>query len=151
MKLADCLQPDMVFTHVMVKSKKKAFEIIGEKFASKITKLSVASIFEVLVARERLGSTGLGYGVAIPHARMAKIVEPICLVMTLAQPIDYDAPDNLPVDILLALLVPINSEQEHLDLLADIASLFSQRQICDNVRHAKDDATLYKTLVNLHA
>ena len=103
------------------------------------------AIFDQLIAREKLGSTGLGKGIAIPHCRAANCQEPLGTLVTLEDPVDFDAPDDRPVDLLFVLLVPEAAHQEHLDILANIARLFSQPDYCERLRAAKSDAALYST------
>ena len=113
MRLLDCLQQDLVINNLSAQSKKKAFEIISEKIAEELPQNTQKSIFEALINRERLGVTGLGHGIAIPHCRLDNLSEPIALLAKLEKPIDYDTPDNVPVDIIVALFIPEASTQEH--------------------------------------
>jgi PTS system nitrogen regulatory IIA component len=96
-----------------------------------------------LIAREKLGSTGLGEGIAIPHCRIENCSQPTGILLTLAEPIDFDSPDNQPVDLVFALLVPAEAHQQHLDTLAGLARLFSQPDFCDSLRNAQDRAELF--------
>jgi PTS system nitrogen regulatory IIA component len=100
-------------------------------------------VFAQLIAREKLGSTGLGQGIAIPHCRMDACPEPIGTLVTLEKAIDFDAPDDKPVDLLFALLVPGEAHQQHLDILANVARLFSQGNFCQQLRAAKDNEELF--------
>ena len=101
---------------------------------------------EALAARERLGSTGLGHGVAIPHGRSAKIGEARAAFVRLAEPIDFGADDGMPVDLVAALLVPAHFTDQHLKLLAELAELFSDRSLTAALRAAPDAAALLKEL-----
>ena len=105
--------------------------------------LSQEEVFSQLIAREKLGSTGLGNGIAIPHCRVGNCTQPIGTLVTLAEPIDFDAPDDAPVDLLFVLLVPEEAHQQHLDILAGIARLFSQEAFCARLRAAGDSAELF--------
>jgi PTS system nitrogen regulatory IIA component len=96
-----------------------------------------------LIAREKLGSTGLGRGIAIPHCRVSDCTQPLGALLTLEEPIPFDAPDDQPVDLLFVLLVPEEAHQQHLDILANIARLFSQPDFCERLRTAGDSRTLY--------
>jgi len=151
MRLIDCLQPETVVNSLSAQSKKKALELMSEFASAKLSHLKKKDIFEALIARERLGTTALGHGIAIPHCRIPEVTDPVAIFAKLEKPIDYDAPDEIPIDILITLLIPEESTQEHLQLLADIAKIFSQKNNLEHVRKAKDDQSLYNTLVNLHA
>ncbi|MBA8885064.1 PTS sugar transporter subunit IIA [Dokdonella fugitiva] len=101
---------------------------------------------EALAARERLGSTGLGHGVAIPHGRSAKIDEARAAFVRLATPVDFSADDGRAVDLVAALLVPAHFTDQHLKLLAELAELFSDEAITAELRAAPDAATLREVL-----
>ena len=98
-----------------------------------------------MIAREKLGSTGLGAGIAIPHCRIGNCTHALGTLVTLDEAIDFDAPDGKPVDILFVLLVPDEAQQQHLDILASIAELFSQHAFCASVRQADKPSLLYET------
>ena len=123
-RLASILPPAQVLVSVDVTSKKRAFEEAGLLFESQHG-LSRALITDSLFARERLGSTGLGHGVAIPHGRIKGLKSPMAAVFQLAQPIGFDAPDEQPVSLLIFLLVPEAATQKHLEILSEIAELLS--------------------------
>jgi mannitol/fructose-specific phosphotransferase system IIA component (Ntr-type) len=101
-------------------------------------------IFDSLLNRERLGSTGLGTGVAIPHGRMTGIDAPVGAIITLKNGVDYDAVDHQPVDLLFALVVPEASTDEHLQILATLARMFSDRKLCENLRASQDAEQLLR-------
>ena len=151
MRLQDCLQPDLVFSNITAQSKKKALELISEQIDKKIPQLTKKEIFEALINRERLGSTGLGHGIAIPHCRIPGLQAPIALFAKLTKPIDYDAADGQSVDLIVALFVPEESTEEHLQLLAEVANIFSQRNNVDTIRKTHDGNILYNLLVSAHA
>ena len=110
-----------------ITSKKRAFEEAGLLFED-LYGLARASIADSLFARERLGSTGLGHAVAIPHGRLKGLKNPLLAVFLLAEPIGFDAPDELPVKLMFFLLVPEASTQRHLEILANIAGLLQQKE-----------------------
>lgn len=122
MNLAALLNPSHLLLGLDVSSKKRLFEEVGFLF-ERTTKLNRSIVTDSLFARERLGSTALGYGVAIPHGRIKGLKEPQVAVLQLKAPIGFDAADGLPVDLLFVLLVPENATQKHLDLLAQIAEI----------------------------
>lgn len=104
--------------------------------------LSECEIFNGLIARERLGSTGLGHGVAIPHGRFADLDQTIAILVHFAEPVDYDAADGEPVDLAVALMVPEESTEEHLQLLAGLAEMFSDDGMRSSLRRAPDSAEM---------
>ena len=126
-QLSRILPPAQVCAKVEVTSKKRAFEEAGLLFENQHG-LSRALVTDSLFSRERLGSTGLGHGVAIPHGRIKGLKAPLAAVFQLAQPIGFDAPDELPVKLMFFLLVPEASTQRHLEILANIAGLLQQKE-----------------------
>lgn len=123
-RLASILPTAQVLVHVDASSKKRAFEEVGLLFEN-LHDLNRALITDSLFARERLGSTGLGHGVAIPHGRIKGLKTPMAAVLQLGQPIGFDAPDEQPVSLLIFLLVPEAATQKHLEILSEIAELLS--------------------------
>jgi PTS system nitrogen regulatory IIA component len=138
MRIADLLTPERVVFEVNVSSKKRAMELLSKQLASATSEVTTADILNRLIARERLGSTGFGHGVAIPHSRMDSIENAIGAVLKLQQGIDFDAADQQPVDFLFALLVPEASTEEHLELLSQLAEMFSEETIRTQLRAAKN-------------
>ena len=126
-------------------SKKRAFEEAGLLFET-LHGLNRALITDSLFARERLGSTGLGHGVAIPHGRIKGLKQPLAAVFQLANPIGFDAPDELPVQLLIFLLVPEAATQKHLEILSEIAELLSDSALRERMK-AADDAVNLHTLI----
>jgi len=124
-------------------SKKRLFETIARIISDDQLSLSYDEVFDHLIAREKLGSTGLGKGIAIPHCRVANCTQPLGTLLTLEDPIDFDAPDDKPVDLLFVLLVPEEAHQQHLDILANVARLFNQSTFCEQLRAATDNKVLY--------
>lgn len=125
-------------------SKKRLFETIATIVCDDQVDLPHDEVLDHLIAREKLGSTGLGQGIAIPHCRVGSCAEPLGTLLTLEEPIPFDAPDDQPVDILFVLLVPEEAHQQHLDILATVARLFSQADFCARLRGAGDDRALYE-------
>lgn len=143
MQLEDILTPERTASHVKAGSKKRVLEIIGDLVMHDTTKLNATEVFESLIARERLGSTGIGYGVAIPHGRVKNNDQVIGALVHLDEPIEFDAVDDQPVDLLFALLVPEHAVEEHLQVLAALAEMFSDAELREELRSAQDNATLY--------
>ena len=125
-----------------VGSKKRALETLGGLLAVGVAGHSEEQIFDGLITRERLGSTGLGRGVALPHCRLARVRAPCGALMTLHEPIDFDSPDRGGVDILFGLVAPEQCDDEHLRILAWLARLFNDEALCERVRAAADAADI---------
>lgn len=123
-RLASILPLAQVLAHFDASSKKRAFEEVGLLFEN-LHGLSRAGVTDSLFARERLGSTGLGHGVAIPHGRIKGLKSPMAAVVQLAQPIGFDSPDEQAVTLLIFLLVPEAATQKHLEILSEIAEMLS--------------------------
>ena len=141
-RLANILSPSQVIAQVEVTSKKRAFEEAGLLFEN-LHGLSRALVTDSLFSRERLGSTGLGHGVAIPHGRIKGLKAPLAAVFQLAQPIGFDAPDDLPVNLLIFLLVPEAATQKHLEILSEIAELLSDANLRSQLVASQDSAQLH--------
>lgn len=134
-RLASILPESQVLVGVEATSKKRAFEEAGLLFEN-LHGLSRALITDSLFARERLGSTGLGHGVAIPHGRIKGLKQPLAAVFQLASPIGFDAPDEQPVGLLIFLLVPEAATQKHLEILSEIAELLSDSGLRERIKAA---------------
>jgi len=137
MQISDIITPERILCHVQATSKKRSLEYFSKLLATEST-LTSHEIFDSLLARERLGSTGLGKGVAIPHARVALNHVTLAAFLQLEKGIDFDAIDKQPVDLLFALMVPENSTQEHLKILAQLASMFSDAEFRRKIRETDD-------------
>lgn len=144
-RLAAILPLPQVLVQVDVTSKKRAFEEAGLLFESQHG-LSRALVTDSLFARERLGSTGLGHGVAIPHGRIRGLKSPMAAVMQLAQPIGFDSPDDEPVGLLIFLLVPEAATQKHLEILSEIAELLSDAALRERLKGTKVQPDLYQLI-----
>jgi PTS system nitrogen regulatory IIA component len=125
MKLSEILTPDCIRFDADATSKKRVLESVSQLLADTDESLSPRQVFDCLLAREKLGSTGLGHGVALPHGRLPGLDKTIGVFLKLPKGVDFDAPDNEPVDLVFALLVPEDSTDEHLQVLAKIASYFN--------------------------
>ncbi len=144
-RLASILPPAQVLVSVDVTSKKRAFEEAGLLFEN-LHGLSRALITDSLFARERLGSTGLGHGVGIPHGRIKGLKSPMAAVFQLAHPIGFDAPDEQPVVLLIFLLVPEAATQKHLEILSEIAELLSDAGLREQIKSSTDAVALHALL-----
>src|SRR6478735_3592375 len=136
-RLASILPAAQVLVSVDATSKKRAFEEAGLLFEH-LHGLSRALITDSLFARERLGSTGLGHGVAIPHGRIKGLKAPMAALFRLAYPIGFDAPDEQPVNLLIFLLVPEAATQKHLEILSEIAELLSDAGLREKIKSSGD-------------
>ena len=133
-------------------SKKRALELVAESIAEHHAPLDAQEVFEALMARERLGSTAVGDGVAIPHCRLDACTTPMAALVRLAEPVDFDAPDGKPVDLLFVLVVPGEAHEEHLQLLASAARALNEPAYRTALREAGGDLDLYDTaLYSPHA
>ncbi|OVZ59324.1 PTS IIA-like nitrogen-regulatory protein PtsN [Pigmentiphaga sp. NML080357] len=122
------LPPSNVLLDLEVTSKKRVFEQVGLLFENNHG-IARSVVFDSLFARERLGSTGLGQGVAVPHGRIKGLTDAVAAFVRLAQPINFDAPDGKPVQLLVFLLVPEQATQVHLEILSELAQMLSNRAL----------------------
>ncbi len=141
-RIASILPAAQVLVHVEASSKKRAFEEVGLLFEN-LHGLNRALVTDSLFARERLGSTGLGHGVAIPHGRIKGLKSPMAAVLQLAQPIGFDAPDEQLVGLLIFLLVPEAATQKHLEILSEIAELLSDAELRNKLFTSQSAAELH--------
>lgn len=141
-RLASILSSEQILAKVDVTSKKRAFEEAGLLFEN-LHGLSRALVTDSLFSRERLGSTGLGHGVAIPHGRIKGLRAPMAAVFQLSHPIGFDAPDDEAVSLLIFLLVPEAATQKHLEILSEIAELLSDATLRDKLTTATDAVQLH--------
>ncbi|MBV8603978.1 MAG: PTS sugar transporter subunit IIA [Pelomonas sp.] len=144
-RLAAILPASNVLANVDASSKKRAFEQAGLLFENNHS-ISRAIVTDNLFARERLGSTGLGHGVAIPHGRIKGLKNPQAAVLRLTQPIGFDAPDEEPVSLLIFLLVPEAATQRHLEILSEIAEMLSDRELRERLKVETDPAVAHQLI-----
>ena len=144
-RLAAILPVEQVLVGVDATSKKRAFEEAGLLFES-LHGLSRALVTDSLFARERLGSTGLGHGVAIPHGRIKGLKAPMAAVFQLDQAIGFDAPDEQAVKLLIFLLVPEAATQKHLEILSEIAEILSNASTRDNMISSATASSLHNLI-----
>jgi PTS system nitrogen regulatory IIA component len=145
MEIADLLAPEAVLASVKTSGKKALLQDMAER-ASKLTGLPERRIFETLIERERLGSTGMGQGIAIPHGRLAGLPRIVGLFARLETPISYDAVDDQPVDLVFLLLAPEGAGADHLKALARVSRLLRNKQTCERLRAASKPEVLYALL-----
>lgn len=136
MEIADLITAEQILCGVTVSSKKKLLETLSDLLSKTNAGLAELEIFNGLVSREKLGSTGLGHGVAIPHGRFKNLSETVAVFVKLNEAVDFDAIDGEPVDLIFALMVPGESTEEHLQLLAALAEMFADAEIRNKLRQA---------------
>ncbi|MCA6063431.1 PTS IIA-like nitrogen regulatory protein PtsN [Thalassolituus marinus] len=142
--IEDILTPERALLNVAVTSKKKLLEFLAGVVTEQLPGSTADDIFDRLLSRERLGSTGIGEGIAIPHCRLRFCEQAIGILMKLDEPVDFDSIDGKPVDLVFALLVPEEATEEHLQILAMLAENFSNAQYREALRNAPDTRHLYQ-------
>ncbi|HEX5476548.1 MAG TPA: PTS IIA-like nitrogen regulatory protein PtsN [Burkholderiales bacterium] len=143
--IAKLLPAANVVLDLQASSKKRLFEQAGLLFENQHG-IARSVVFDSLFARERLGSTGLGHGVAIPHGRIKALKEALCAFVRLAQPIPFDAPDGNPVSLAFILLVPEQATEKHLQMLSELAQMFSDKALREEMARAPDAAALHQLI-----
>ena len=147
MEIQDILAPGSVLTSVRATSKKQALQELA-KHAAQVTGLHDRTIFDVLLERERLGTTGVGRGIAIPHGKLSELDRLHGIFVVLEQPIDFDSVDDLPVDLIFLLLAPESAGADHLKALARVSRLLRDSDFCDRLRDAANPTELFETLTH---
>src|SRR6201993_3264452 len=145
MPITDLVAPEAILPALKVNSKKQALQELAAK-ASELTGQNERTIFEVLLQREKLGTTAVGYGVAIPHGKLAKLDKLFGLFARLERPIDFDALDAQPVDLIFLLLAPEAAGADHLKALARVARLLRDPEVARKLRESRDAEALYAVL-----
>ncbi len=148
MQIQTFLAPRRTLCGVEGGSKKRVLHTLAQHIADDLPTLDADELFSRLIARERLGSTGLGHGIAIPHCRIENCTGTVGALITLDQPVDFDAIDGEPVDIVFALLVPEEAHDDHLQTLATLAGLFSDAEFRQQLRDCKSDEDLYHRVIS---
>lgn len=143
MQLNSILTSARTLCRASATSKKRALENLAQFISEDLKTVSADDLFGSLLARERLGSTGLGDGIAIPHCRVKAVDRPLGALVSLDQPIDFESIDDSPVDLIFVLVVPEEATDEHLNILAGLAERFSDPEFCRALRAATTDRELY--------
>jgi len=146
MQLIDLLIQDRVLANVLVTSKKRALEFVSDLIAKDDGAAAQRLVMDGFCARERMGTTAFGGGVAMPHGRLKNFSEARGAFVRLSEPIDFHAADGEPVDLIFALAVPDHFTDQHLILLAQIAEMFTDRDLLARLRSARDSAALFELL-----
>ena len=143
--ISKILLPNNILLDTESTSKKRVFERVGLLFENN-QQLARSQVFDSLFAREKLGSTGLGKGVAIPHGRIAKLRDATAAFVKTSHPIPFDAPDGLPVNLIFVLLVPERANDLHLQILGELAQMFSDTQFRNHLLACKDTASIHQLI-----
>jgi PTS system nitrogen regulatory IIA component len=145
MEIADILSPQAVFHRLKAANKKKLIAELAA-CAGTVAGLDEGKVFESLWEREKLNSTGVGHGIALPHARLSKLDRIIGIFAQLENTVDFDAIDDAPVDLVFVLLTPPDAGADHLKALARVSRLMRNVAVCEKLRAANDRAQLYALL-----
>lgn len=147
--IAEYLAPNLVFSHIdNVDGKKQALEFISSAVSDADRRLKENDILTALLNRERLGSTAIGYGVAIPHARISQLKKPMIVCLTLTKPIEFDSQDRFMVDLIFGLLVPEQATEEHLNILSELSRNLLNPVYRDSLRQAISANELYQAAIS---
>ena len=149
-QIANLLPPDNVVANLDASSKKRVFEQVGILFENH-QGVARSTVYDALFAREKLGSTGLGQGIAIPHGRIKGLKTPVGALVRLDTAVQFDAPDGKPVGMIFVLLVPEAANEHHLQRLSELAQMFSDKDFRDRLAAAADAAALHGLFANWHA
>jgi PTS system nitrogen regulatory IIA component len=145
MPLNDLISPERIMPSLRAQTKKQALQELSERAAA-LSGLTAREIFDALLQRERLGSTGIGNGVAIPHGKLAKVKQIFGLFARLDRPIEFEALDGAPVDLMFLLVAPESAGADHLKALAQVARMFRDPSLVAKVRATRDPSALYSVL-----
>jgi PTS system nitrogen regulatory IIA component len=148
MPLLDFLDPQAVLPALRVNGKKQALQELASH-ASHFTGLAENAVYEALLQRERLGSTGIGEGIAIPHGKLPELTRIFGLMARLDKPVDFDALDGQPVDVMFLLLAPEGAGADHLKALARVARVLREPGLIERIRATKDAAALYAIMTEM--
>lgn len=136
-RISDFLKPHRIHLGLCTNSRKRLFEYVAELASSDLEEVSESEVFKVLTQRERLGCTGLGKGIAVPHGRIENLRQPVIALARLNDPIDYDAPDSVPVWLAVGLLVPAEANDTHLKLLSIVAGCFQDQEFVEALKECE--------------
>lgn len=150
-RIEDILTPGRALVGVPGGSKKRVLEQIAKVLGRDLPDLDSQAIYESFIAREKLGSTGFGNGIAIPHCRMPGCTSPLSAVLRLDAPVDFDAIDGAPVDLLFVLLVPEAATDAHLELLRQIASMLDREDVRERLRQASTGQELHQAVLDIQS
>lgn len=147
MEISDLLKPEQVIARLRATSKKQALQELARR-AAELTGQSERDIFSTLMKRERLGTTGVGNGIAIPHGKLAELEQMFGIFARLEHPIDFEAIDDRPVDLIFLLLAPEEAGADHLKALARVSRLLRDKRACEKLRGTDNAEALYALLID---
>lgn len=147
--ISNILPPENIILDAESTSKKRVFEQAGILFENQL-QIARSQVFDSLFAREKLGSTGLGQGVAIPHGRVKGLRDAVAAFFKVQSPIPFDAPDGLPVSLIFVLLVPERATDMHLQILGELAQMFSDKDFREQLQSSNDPAAIHQLFANWH-
>jgi PTS system nitrogen regulatory IIA component len=150
MNIADILSPDRTSCDAPGVSKKRLLEFIADFFSEHTDFIDANPLYQQLIERERLGSTGIGEGIAVPHCRLSGCPRITGILLKLNNPVDFDAIDGEPVDLIFALVVPDEQNDEHLQTLSSIAELLQSSDVREQLRNCSNSNTLYQIATSAH-
>jgi PTS system nitrogen regulatory IIA component len=145
--IGEMIQPSSIVANLRVSSKKQALQELSKR-AAELTGLSERKIFEVLIQRERLGTTGVGHGIGIPHGKLSELDRLYGLFARLEHPIDFDSIDEQPVDLICVLLAPETAGADHLKALARVSRLLRDQNVCEKIRGSDKAEAIHALLTN---
>ena len=148
MELSDILTPDRCLCKIQGFSKKRLLKTLSTILGESISNLDENQVFDSMMTREQLGSTGIGNGIAIPHCRVPECNEITGCLITLETYVDYDSTDGKPVDLIFVLIVPEEKEEDHIRTLAVLAEKFDSKNFCDSLRNAQNNDELYQHAIS---
>lgn len=151
MHVRDLLTEQRTHHAISASSKKMLLDKIASMVSATVEDLDEQTVFDALIAREKLGSTGIGEGIAIPHCRLQSCQKPVGLLLHLVDAVDFDAIDNRPVDLVFVLLVPQENPEQHLKTLSHLAALFNTDHYRQQLRAAPDSASLFRSAISSSA
>ena len=143
MELSDILTPERCLCKIQGFSKKRLLKTLSTRLGESFSNLDENQVFDSMMAREQLGSTGIGKGIAIPHCRVPECNETTGCLITLETYVDYDSTDGEPVDLIFMLIVPEENEEDHVKTLAVLTEKFLSESFCDSLRNAQNNDELY--------
>ena len=147
MQLEEILTPGRCYCNVEGVSKKRLLKTVSENIEKNVGYLDANKVFDALLAREQLGSTGLGNGIAIPHCKVPECKEILGCIVTLKEPIDFDSIDSKPVDLIFVLIVPDEQSDAHVQALSQVAQLFNDENFCFILRNTHDGEDIYNIAI----
>ena len=148
MNISQLITPSRVVSDLSGTTKIEVLTTLAEVFARDLSPTSGQEILDILMEREKIGSTGIGNGIAVPHGRLAKLSAPIAIMGRSSQGVMFDALDGKPVYLIIALLSPVSSSKLHLAALSTISQLLHRRTVCDHLRAASDQEAVFSVLTS---